>query len=118
MSLLEAALSRGDRRLGKVIHRAWQLGASFDGWSEHFNYEIWLRAFNDSGLKPDFYAQRQRPLDEPLPWDHIDTGITPAFLKREYKLALEERETPDCRIEACNSCGLEMWQPDCRKRLP
>ncbi len=118
MSLLEAALSRGDRRLGKVIHRAWQLGAGFDGWGEHFNYEIWLRAFNDSRLKPDFYAQRQRPLDEPLPWDHIDTGITPAFLKREYKFALEGRETPDCRIEACNSCGLERWQPDCRKRLP
>lgn len=117
MSLLEAVLSRGDRRLGKVIHRAWQLGAGFDGWSEHFNYKIWQCAFDSSGLKPTFYAQRERPPDEPLPWAHIDTGITTAFLKREYKFALEGRETPDCRLEACNSCGLERWQPDCRKRL-
>ena len=118
MSLLEAAVSRGDRRLGRVIHRAWQLGAHFDGWSEHLNYEIWLRAFEEAGLEPGFYAQRQRPLDEPLPWAHIDTGITPAFLKSEYKLALEGRETPDCRLAACNTCGLEMWQPDCQERLP
>ncbi len=117
MSLLEAVMSRGDRRLGKVIHRAWQLGASFDGWSEHFNYETWLRAFDEAGIDPNFYTQRERPLDEPLPWAHIDTGITPAFLKREYKSALEGRETPDCRIEACNTCGLERWQPDCKKRL-
>jgi len=117
-SLLEAALSRGDRRLGKVIYRAWQLGASFDGWSERFNYEIWLRAFAETSLDPLFYAQRQRPLDEPLPWAHIDTGITTDFLKREYERALEGKETPDCRYHACNACGLERWQPDCQKRQP
>ena len=117
MSLLEAAVSRGDRRLGRVIHRAWQLGAHFDGWSEHFNYEIWLRAFEEAGLEPGFYAQRQRPPDEPLPWAHIDTGITPSFLKSEYEFALEGRETPDCRLAACNTCGLERWQPDCQHKL-
>ncbi len=115
-SLLEAAISRGDRRLGKVIYRAWQLGALFDGWSEHFNYEIWLRAFKEAGLKPEFYAQRQRSPDEPLPWGHIDIGINPAFLKREYKLAIEEKLTPDCRLETCNACGLEYSQPDCQQK--
>ncbi len=115
-SLLEAVLSRGDRRLGKVIHRAWQLGAQFDGWSEHFDYELWLRAFDEAGLKPEFYAQRERPLDEPLPWAHIDTGVTTGFLKREYQRALKGDETPDCRIDACNACGLERWRVDCRQR--
>ena len=116
MSLLEAVLSRGDRRLGEVIHRAWQLGAVFDGWSEHFNHEIWLCAFKEAGLKPEFYSRRQRSPDEPLPWGHIDTGINPAFLKREYVFAIEEELTPDCRLEACNACGLEYSQPDCRQR--
>jgi len=117
VSLLEAALSRGDRRLGKVIHRAWQLGSSFDGWNELFNYEMWLGAFEEAGLKPGFYAQRQRPLDEPLPWAHIDTGVTTDFLKLEYQRALEGKETPDCRHQACNACGLERWQPDCQRKL-
>ncbi len=115
VSLLEAILSRGDRRLGKVIYRAWQLGARFDGWSEHFNYEIWLGAFREAGLEPDFYARRQRPLDEPLPWAHIDVGLSPAFLKREYQRALDGKETPDCRLEACSACGLEKWHPDCQQ---
>jgi radical SAM family uncharacterized protein len=116
-SLLEAVLSRGDRRLGQVIYRAWQLGAVFDGWSEHFNYDIWLRAFEETGIDPNFYARRQRSLDEPLPWGHIDTGISADFLKREYKRALEEKETPDCNHHACNACGLEKWQEECRQRL-
>ncbi len=116
ISLLEAALSRGDRRLGKVIYRAWQLGSTFDAWSEQFNYENWLRAFEEAGLEPDFYAQRERHLDEPLPWAHIDAGPTTAFLKREYQRALDGRETPDCRYKACNACGLEHWQPDCQQK--
>jgi len=110
VSLLEAALSRGDRRLGKVIYRAWKLGCTFDAWSEHFNYENWLGAFNETGLEPGFYAQRERPLDELLPWAHI------AFLKREYQRAIDGRETADCRHQACNACGLERWQPDCRNK--
>ncbi|MBI3040902.1 MAG: TIGR03960 family B12-binding radical SAM protein, partial [Chloroflexi bacterium] len=68
VSLLEAALSRGDRRLGKVIYHAWKLGSTFDSWDEHFNYENWCRAFTEAGLKPEFYARRQRSLDELLPW--------------------------------------------------
>jgi radical SAM family uncharacterized protein len=116
-SLLEATLSRGDRRLGKVIYRAWQLGSTFDAWSEHFSYENWLRAFNESGLEPSFYAHRVRPLNELLPWAHIDIGVTTAFLKREYQRALEGKETPDCRYKGCNACGLERWQPDCQRKL-
>ena len=117
VSLLEAILSRGDRRLGKVIYQAWQLGARFDGWSEHFNYNIWLSAFRKVGLEPDFYARRQRPFDEPLPWSHIDVGLCPTFLKREYNRALKGKETPDCRYKACSACGLERWHPDCQQKL-
>ncbi len=116
ISLLEAALSRGDRRLGKVIYRAWELGSTFDAWSEHFNYGNWLRAFEDSRLEPGFYALRQRPLDEPLPWAHIDVGITTSFLKREYHRAFDGKNTPDCHYGACNTCGLECWQPDCQQK--
>ena len=115
-SQLEAVLSRGDRRLGKVIYRAWQLGSIFDAWSEHFNYENWLRAFDEAGLEPASYSQRERPLGELLPWAHIDAGITTAFLKREYKRARQGTETPDCRLEACNACGLERRQPDCQQK--
>ncbi len=117
VSLLEAALSRGDRRLGKVIYRAWKLGCVFDSWGEHFNYENWLRAFEEAGLEPSFYAQRQRSLDELLPWAHIDVGVTTAFLKREYQHSLEGGKTGDCRIEACNACGLERWQSACQQKV-
>ena len=116
VSLLEAALSRGDRRLGEVIYRAWKLGSTFDAWNERFNYQNWLRAFAESGLEPGFYAHRERSLDELLPWAHIDAGVTPAFLKREYQRAIEGKETPDCRYQSCNACGLERWQPDCQQK--
>jgi len=116
VSQLEAVLSRGDRRLGKVIYRAWQLGSTFDAWDEHFNYENWLHAFDEAGLEPSFYAQRERPLDELLPWAHIDVGVTTAFLKQEYQRVLEGRETPDCRNKACNACGLERWQAECQQK--
>jgi len=117
VSLLEAVLSRGDRRLGRVIHRAWQLGSTFDAWNEHFHYENWLRAFDETGLEPDFYARRERTLDELLPWAHIDVGVTTAFLKQEYQRALDGRETPDCRYEACSACGLQRWQSQCQQKL-
>ncbi len=116
LSQLEAAMSRGDRRLGRVIHHAWQLGNKFDGWTEHFNYENWLRAFQETGLEPDCYAQRELPLDEPLPWAHIDIGVTQAFLKREFKNALKNQETPDCRYRDCSACGLQRHHPACRQK--
>ncbi len=115
VSLLEAALSRGDRRLGRVIYGAYKLGSTFDAWSERFNYQNWLTAFAEAGLDPDFYARRQRPLDELLPWSHIDTGLSADFLKREYKRALEGVETADCHTDTCNICGLEKRHPECQQ---
>lgn len=106
-SLLEAALSRGDRRLGKVIYNAWKLGCRFDAWSEHFNFDNWFKAFAQAGLSPSFYAHRERPLDEILPWSQIDTGISDDFLKRELQRARAGQDTPDCRHNDCNKCGLE-----------
>jgi hypothetical protein len=114
--MLEAALSRGDRRLGQVIHRAWQLGSTFDAWDECFNYDNWLHAFTESGLELGFYAHRERSRDEVLPWAHIDAGVCLAFLKQEYEHALAGKETPDCRAEICNACGLERWQADCHQK--
>jgi len=116
VSLLEATLSRGDRRLGKVIHRAWQLGCTFDSWNEHFDFQKWLSAFEGEGLDPGFYAHRDRPLDELLPWGHIDAGVTSAFLKQEYQKSREELETRDCRTGDCNSCGLQRWHPACQQK--
>jgi radical SAM family uncharacterized protein len=115
-SLLEAVISRGDRRIGRVIHRAWQMGACFDGWGEQFKFDTWLEAFRQEGLDPYFYTQRERPLDEPLPWGHIDIGVSVDFLKREYKRALEGKETADCRDHSCNACGLEKIDNLCSYR--
>ena len=115
-SLLEAALSRGDRRLGRVIYLAWQKGSVFDGWGEYFSYQNWLEAFDQAGLEPDFYARRQRPLDEPLPWSHIDVGLREEFFKKEYQRSLENRVTADCRYQKCNACGLERWHKWCHSR--
>jgi len=116
-SLLEAALSRGDRRLGRVIYNAWKLGSTFDSWGEYFNYRNWQQAFEEAGLDPNFYARRERSLDEVLPWSHIDIGVSSAYLKREYQRSLESRTTRDCRTEACNACGLEQKIPACQVKL-
>lgn len=113
-SLLETVLSRGDRRLGKVLHRAWQLGCTFDAWSERFDYEKWLQSFSEAGLDPSFYAHRLREADEVLPWVHIDVGVNTAFLWQEYQRTSEGAETPQCGDGICNSCGLEELHPICR----
>ena len=115
-SLLEAVLSRGDRRLGTIIHRAWKSGSTFDAWNEHFNYENWQRAFTESGLDPAFYAHRQRAMEERLPWSHIDPGVSTAFLKKEYRSAMQSNETPDCRYADCNICGLQRRHPSCKEK--
>jgi hypothetical protein len=93
------------------------LGCTFDSWGEHFNYENWFRAFEEAGLKPGFYAQRKRSLDEVLPWAHIDVGVTTAFLKQEYQRSLDGSQTGDCRHDACNACGLEQSQATCQQKL-
>ena len=104
-SLLEAALARGDRRLGRVIRHAWQYGARFDAWPEHFDLEVWRRAFAAEGLDADWYARRERSFAEVLPWDHIENGVSKSFLWEEYRRALRSETTPDCRL-GCVGCGL------------
>jgi radical SAM family uncharacterized protein len=105
-SLLEAAFSRGDRRLGAVVRRAWAKGARFDAWNEHFRFDLWMEAFAEEGLDPAWYAQRDIPLDELLPWAHLDGGVTEAFLQREWTRSREARTIPDCHWDACYDCGI------------
>ena len=112
-SQLEAVMSRGDRRLGKVIRRAWELGARFDAWSDLFNYPLWKQAFEETGLSPEFYANRERTRDERLPWGHIESGVSADYLWQEYQRALEATPTPDCRTASCNACGMEQRPGGC-----
>ncbi|MBQ9919282.1 MAG: B12-binding domain-containing radical SAM protein, partial [Clostridia bacterium] len=107
-SSLEGALARGDRRTGKVIETAFNMGAKMDGWGEAFNYELWLEAFEKSGLSPEFYANRERSTDEINPWDHLDYGVSKEFLVREYSKALCAATTPNCR-EKCANCGANKY---------
>ena len=104
-TLLESWLSRGDRRLNVVIETAWQNGAKFDAWGERDNLQIWRNAFSANNLDPDFYAFRERDLEEILPWEHIDIGVTKRFLKRDYEWSLAGRTREDCR-NICFSCGI------------
>jgi len=106
VSVIEGVVSRGDRRLGKAIIKAWELGARFDGWSEHFKYEIWEQAFLETGISIDFYARRERSYEEILPWEHIDIGVSKEFFveERERSLKQEPLLTQNCR-NSCESCG-------------
>jgi radical SAM family uncharacterized protein len=105
-SFLEGAFARGDRRLGQVLLTAWQNGAKFDGWSEYFNYKVWMEAFAANEIDPQFYATRNRDFDEVMPWDHLSSGATKGFLQREYEEAVKEELTGDCRREKCSACGV------------
>lgn len=104
LSSLEGVMARGDRRIGKVIYQAWKNGCKFDAWNDLFSYQKWLEAFDITGINPAFYANRQRDLDEILPWDHISIGVTKEFLVREYQKALNAVVTPNCR-QQCSGCG-------------
>ncbi len=115
-SLLEALLSRGDRRAGNAIYRAWQLGCRFDSWSEHFDFEKWQQAFNEYDIDAGFYTCRERPIDEILPWSHIDVGVSARFLRREYDRAMTGKETEACHQSSCTACGLETWDDVCSKK--
>ena len=106
ISRLESVTARGDRRLCAVIEEAAKNGAKMDGWDEYFNYQIWLDAFDKCGVDPNYYTVRGFGEDEILPWDHIDVGVTKAFLKRERKKAYEEKVTQDCR-HGCSGCGAD-----------
>jgi radical SAM family uncharacterized protein len=101
---IEGVLARGDRRLSRAIEHAYKHGAIFDGWTEHFRHDTWLAAFAAADISPDFYAHRQRPTDEILPWDFINIGVKKDFLQREWQNANLGKITPDCR-ENCANCG-------------
>lgn len=105
-SYLEAVFARGDRRLGAVIEEAWRNGAKFDSWSEYFSLERWLDACKACGADPDFYAIRERPYEEVLPWSHISVGVRPSFFWRERNQAYKSVITPDCRKQ-CTGCGAD-----------
>ena len=104
VTVLEGVLARGDRKVGSVIRTVYERGGIFDAWSEYFDYQRWLDAFTDCGVDMDFYTKRERSLDEVFPWDFIDTGVTKEFLKREWKNAMSENVTPNCRMR-CSGCG-------------
>ena len=103
-SMLEAVLARGDRRLSAVLERAWQLGCRLDGWDENFDYAAWMQAFSDCGVDPAFYANRALEREEMLPWDHISSGVTKAYLYSELEQARRGIATPDCKV-GCRGCG-------------
>ena len=111
MSALEGAFARGGRELGPALKRAWELGARFDGWTERFDYALWVKAFEESGLDVEREATREYALDAILPWDHIRTGVSKRYLVKEYERATRSEVTPECR-EKCSGCGLKCTEDD------
>ena len=105
VSLIEAVLARGDRRLSDVIYTAWKNGCKFDSWGEHFKFDVWIDSFKQCGLDPEFYACRKREYDEIMPWEHMDYYVSKDFLIRENKRAREFKTTPNC-CEKCSACGV------------
>jgi radical SAM superfamily enzyme YgiQ (UPF0313 family) len=101
---LEAILSLGDRRLSDAIELAWRRGQTFDAWDEYLDIAGWMKALEETGIDPTFFANRQKAYDEPLPWDHIDCGVAKAYLRAEDKKARQARLTNDCHIEPCTFC--------------
>ena len=108
VTILEGVLARGDRKVAKVIKKAYEKGCLFDSWTEGFKNELWMEAFAECGVDIDFYTIRKRELDEVFPWDFIDIGVTRAFLEREWKKAHEETVTPNCRMQ-CSGCGAAVF---------
>jgi len=104
-SLLESWLARGDRRLGEVIFRAWQRGATFDAWNNERHFDAWQAAFAETGLEPAFYTHRQRRMDEVFPWDHISTAVRKEYLFQDFRMSLEGEIRADCR-QQCYACGI------------
>jgi hypothetical protein len=90
-----------------VIETAWKKGARFDAWHEYFNFSLWVEAFKENGVDPYFYSHMRREQNIPLPWDHINIGVTKDFLKTEYKKSLELDSTSDCRFD-CHACGIQV----------
>ncbi|MBO1031710.1 TIGR03960 family B12-binding radical SAM protein [Tessaracoccus sp. SD287] len=108
--IIEGLLSRGDRRVGRVIEEAWRQGGKFDGWSEHFSYDRWVAASEvalaGEPVDLDWYTTRERDYDEVLPWDHLDAGLDRDWLWEDWQDAIDETEVDDCRWTPCYDCGV------------
>lgn len=116
-TMLEAWLSRGDRRMANVILQAWRYGAKFDAWNEHYRYDLWMKAFQDADLDPAFYTHRERPIDEIMPWEHISTSVRKKFLTEDYLWSLQGKTRVDCR-QRCFACGILPTFADLRRINP
>ena len=116
-TMLEAWLSRGDRRMAEVIYQAWKKGAKFDAWNELFSYQSWLEAFDYVGLQPEFYTHRQRLIDETFPWEHISTTVRKRFLADDYLWSQRGKTRIDCR-ERCFACGILPTFAEMRSQNP
>ena len=104
VTVLEGVFARGDRKVSAVIEEAYRLGCLYDSWSDQFDNEKWLKAFENTGIDPEFYTIRKRSTDELFPWDFIDAGVTKQFLLKEWENASNEKVTPNCR-QGCSGCG-------------
>ncbi len=106
LSLLEGVFARGDRRLGRVLESAYRKGSRLDGWGDHFRFEFWNMAFEETGIDPHFFTSRPRDLGEVLPWSHLDPRVSEKFLREEREKAFQGIATADCRRASCNGCGV------------
>ncbi|MCI5621412.1 MAG: TIGR03960 family B12-binding radical SAM protein, partial [Lachnospiraceae bacterium] len=109
VTVLEGILARGDRKIGQALVKVYEKGGIFDAWTEFFDNQRWLDAFEECGIDTDFYTMRERPLDEVFPWDFIDDGVSRKFLEREWMRAKEGVVTPNCRMQ-CQGCGAAQFQ--------
>ena len=109
VTVLEGILARGDRRVADVLEATYRKGAIFDAWSEYFRYDLWMDAFEEAGLDPEFYTLRERPLDEIFPWDFLSIGVTRKFLEKEWEKAHQEAVTPNCRMKG-SGCGAAAYK--------
>lgn len=104
VTVLEGVMARGDRKVGQVIEEAYRLGCLYDSWTESFHNELWMKAFENTGVDLEFYTRRERKEDELFPWDFIDIGVTKTFLRKEWERAMRGEVTPNCRAK-CSGCG-------------
>ena len=104
VSIMEGVFARGDRKVGQVILKAYEKGCLYDAWGEYYKNDTWMETFEECGVSVDFYTTRERSLDEVLPWDFIDVGVTKTFLQKEWERALKEEVTLNCK-DKCNGCG-------------
>ncbi|GAB1471147.1 TIGR03960 family B12-binding radical SAM protein [Chloroflexota bacterium] len=116
-TLVEAWLSRGDRRMAEVIYNAWKKGAKFDAWEEGRRFDLWMEAFNELGIDPAFYTYRQRRTDEVFPWEHIASAVRKTFLFQDFRMSLEGQIRVDCRLN-CFACGILPTFANLRRETP